>query len=87
MEETKRFESIVLKAKLTDEEVARFSVQRYRFPGVEVQARMFRQYPLGDVASHVIGYIGRMSQKDLDNLPEEEEQNYQGTTHYGQGRA
>lgn len=58
MEETKRFESIVLKAKLTDEEVARFSVQRYRFPGVEVQARMFRQYPLGDVASHVIGYIG-----------------------------
>ena len=83
MEETKRFESIVLKAKLTDEEVARFSVQRYRFPGVEVQARMFRQYPLGDVASHVIGYIGRMSQKDLDNLPEEEETNYQGTTHYG----
>ena len=83
MEETKRFESIVLKAKLTDEEVARFSVQRYRFPGVEVQARMFRQYPLGDVASHVIGYIGRMSQKDLDNLPEEEETNYHGTTHYG----
>ena len=83
MEETKRFESIVLKAKLTDEEVARFSVQRYRFPGVEVQARMFRQNPLGDVASHVIGYIGRMSQKDLDNLPEEEETNYQGTTHYG----
>ena len=83
MEETKRFESIVLKAKLTDEEVARFSVQRYRFPGVEVQACMFRQYPLGDVASHVIGYIGRMSQKDLDNLPEEEETNYQGTTHYG----
>ncbi len=83
MEEAKRFESIVLKAKLTDEEVARFTVQRYRFPGVEVQARMFRQYPLGDVASHVIGYIGRMSQKDLDNLPEEEETNYQGTTHYG----
>lgn len=83
MEEAKRFESIVLKAKLTDEEVARFTVQRYRFPGVEVQARMFRQYPLGDTASHVIGYIGRMSQKDLDNLPEEEETNYQGTTHYG----
>lgn len=83
MEEAKRFESIVLKAKLTDEEVARFSVQRYRFPGVEVQARMFRQYPMGDVASHVIGYIGRISQKDLDNLPEDEETNYQGTTHYG----
>lgn len=83
MEEAKRFESIVLKAKLTDEEVARFTVQRYRFPGVEVQARMFRQYPMGDVASHAIGYIGRISQRDLDNLPEEEETNYQGTTHYG----
>lgn len=83
MEETKRFESIVLKSKLTDEEVARFTVQRYRFPGVEVQARMFRQYPLGEVAAHAIGYIGRISQKDIDQLPEEEETNYQGTTHYG----
>ena len=83
MEEAKRFESIVLKSKLTDEEVARFTVQRYRFPGVEVQARMFRQYPLGEAAAHVIGYIGRISQKDLDNLPEEEETNYLGTTHYG----
>ena len=83
MEETKRFESIVLKSKLTDEEVARFIVQRYRFPGVEVQARMFRQYPLGEVAAHAIGYIGRISQKDIDRLPEEEETNYQGTTHYG----
>ena len=83
MEETKRFESIVLKSKLTDEEVARFTVQRYRFPGVEIQARMFRQYPLGEVAAHAIGYIGRISQKDNDRLPEEEETNYQGTTHYG----
>ncbi len=83
MEETKRFESIVLKSKLTDEEVARFTVQRYRFPGVEVQARMFRQYPLGEVAAHAIGYIGRISQKDIDRLPENEETNYQGTTHYG----
>ena len=83
MEETKRFESIVLKSKLTDEEVARFTVQRYRFPGVEIQARMFRQYPLGEVAAHAIGYIGRISQKDIDRLPEEEETNYQGTTHYG----
>ena len=83
MEETKRFESIVIKSKLSDVEVARFTVQRYRFPGVEVQARMFRQYPLGEVASHAIGYIGRISQKDMDRLPEEEETNYQGTTHYG----
>ncbi len=83
MEESKRYDSIVLKAKLSDRDVARFTVQRFRFPGVEVQARTFRQYPLGKVASHAIGYISRMSQRDIDNLDEEEAENYLGTTHYG----
>ena len=83
MEESKRYDSIVLKAKLSDTEVARFTVQRFRFPGVEVQARTFRQYPMGAVASHAIGYISRMSQHDLDNLDEDEANNYLGTTHYG----
>ncbi len=83
MEEAKRYDSIILKAKLSDQEVARFIVQRFRFPGVEVQARTFRQYPMGAVASHAIGYISRMSQHDIDNLDEEEAQNYIGTTHYG----
>ncbi|MCM1511923.1 MAG: penicillin-binding protein 2 [Oxalobacter formigenes] len=82
-EESKRFESILIRSRLTDEEVARFTVQRYRFPGVDIQARLFRQYPMGSVASHVIGYIGRMSQKDVDNLTEEDEANYRGTNYVG----
>ena len=61
LEESKNFESVPLRTRLTDEEVARFTAQRFRFPGVEVQARLFRQYPLGEVASHVIGYIGRIN--------------------------
>lgn len=82
-EESRRFESILIRSRLTDEEVARFTVQRYRFPGVDIQARLFRQYPMGGTASHVIGYIGRMSQKDVDNLAEEDEANYRGTNYVG----
>ncbi len=90
LEETKTFEGIPIRTRLTEEEIARFVGQRYRFPGVEVQARLFRQYPLGDSAAHVIGYIGRVSDKDLDRLEEREEQegvdlltNYQGTDYIG----
>jgi penicillin-binding protein 2 len=83
LEESRRFESILIRSRLTDEEVAQFIVQRYRFPGVDIQARLFRQYPMGEVASHVIGYIGRISQKDLDNLTEEDEANYRGTNYIG----
>ena len=83
LEESRRFEGILIRSRLTDEEVARFIVQRYRFPGIDIQARLFRQYPFGDLASHVIGYIGRISQKDLDNLPEEDEANYRGTNYIG----
>ena len=86
MEESRRFDSLPLRTRLSDEEVARFSVQRYRFPGVDVRARLFRQYPNGDVASHVIGYIGRINQREkeqMDNWPEEEQANYRGTEHIG----
>jgi hypothetical protein len=63
LEESRNFASVPIRTRLTDDEVARFTAQRFRFPGVEVQARLFRQYPLGEVASHVIGYIGRINQK------------------------
>ncbi|HET7098186.1 MAG TPA: hypothetical protein VFJ68_12415, partial [Casimicrobiaceae bacterium] len=56
LEESKNFESLPLRTRLTDNEVARFAVNRYRFPGVEIKARLFRQYPYGEVASHAIGY-------------------------------
>jgi penicillin-binding protein 2 len=64
--------------------VAKFAAQRYRFPGVEVKARLFRQYPLGTVASHAIGYIGRITDRDLKWIEEAEQQaNYKGTDHIG----
>ncbi len=84
LDESKNFESLPIRTRLTDEEVARFTVQRYRFPGVEIQARLFRQYPLGDAAAHVIGYIGRISQRDAANIDEmEDAANYNGTNYIG----
>lgn len=84
MEDSKNFESVPLRNKLTDEEVARFTAQRYRFPGVEVKARLFRQYPLGELGSHVIGYIGRINQAEKERLEgSEDEANYRGTSHIG----
>jgi penicillin-binding protein 2 len=84
LDEAKHFESVPIRTRLTDEEVARFTVQRYRFPGVDIQARLFRQYPLGETASHVIGYIGRVSRKDAENIAEMEDSgNYLGTDYIG----
>ncbi len=83
-EESKNFESVPIRTRLTDEEVARFTVQRFRFPGVEIQARLFRQYPMGDVAAHVIGFIGRINQKDAQKIEEmEDSANYSGTDYIG----
>jgi penicillin-binding protein 2 len=84
LEESKSFAGVPLRSRLTDDEVARFSAQRFRFPGVEVQARLFRQYPLGEVASHVIGYIGRINTAEADLLEAgEDAANYSGTDHLG----
>lgn len=84
MDEAKNFESIPIRTRLSDEEVARFTANRYRFPGVDVKARLFRQYPLGSLASHALGYIGRITDRDLEWIGEkEEEANYRGTEHIG----
>ena len=64
LEDSKSFESLPVRTKLTDEEVARFMAQRFRFPGVDVRARLFRHYPLGETGSHLIGYIGRINQAE-----------------------
>ncbi|MDE2427526.1 MAG: penicillin-binding protein 2 [Burkholderiales bacterium] len=84
LEDSKNFESLPIRTRLSDEEVARFTAQRFRFPGVDIKARLFRQYPQGDVASHVIGYIGRISQKDADAIDDmEDSSNYNGTDYIG----
>ena len=86
MEESKRFDSLPIRTRLNDAEVARFAAQRYRFPGVEVQARLFRTYPLGETASHVVGYIGRINQREkelMEDWPDEELANYRGTSYMG----
>ena len=84
MEESKSFESLPIRTRLTDEEVARFAAQRYRFPGVDIQARLFRQYPLGQTASHMIGYIGRVNKREAEKLEESEDAaNYRGTEYIG----
>jgi penicillin-binding protein 2 len=84
LEESKNFSSVPLRTRLTDDEVARFTAQRFRFPGVEVQARLFRQYPLGEIASHVIGYIGRINQDEAKAFEASDDAaNYNGTDHVG----
>ncbi|MFZ6712095.1 penicillin-binding protein 2 [Undibacterium sp. TC9W] len=84
LEDSKSFESLPIRTRLTDDEVARFTAQRFRFPGVDIQARLFRQYPQGDSASHVIGYIGRISPKDAEIIDEmDDAANYNGTDYIG----
>ncbi len=85
-EESHSFDSLPIRTRLTDEEVARFTVQRYRFPGVDVRARLLRQYPNGETASHVIGYIGRINQREKESIAdwaEEDQANYRGTEYIG----
>ena len=84
MEESKNFESLPIRTRLTDAEVARFAAQRFRFPGVEIKARLFRNYPYGELASHVIGYIGRINQAEKEKIEDSEDQaNYRGTEYIG----
>lgn len=85
-EETKGIESLPIRTRLTDEEVAKFAAQRFRFPGVEIKARLFRNYPWGELASHVIGYIGRINQaekKVIEEWSDEDIANYRGTEYIG----
>src|SRR3954470_13785846 len=71
LQETRNAESLPIRTRLSDEEVARFVVNRYRFEGVELRARLFRQYPFGDVGSHVLGYLGRVTTQDQQRFEDE----------------
>jgi penicillin-binding protein 2 len=74
------FQSVPLRFRLSEEEVARISVNRHRFPGADVQARLTRSYPLGASAVHLLGYVGSMNEEDLQSVDAAE---YRGTTHIG----
>ncbi len=85
-EELKGADSLPIRTKLSDEEVARFTAQRFRFPGIEVKARLFRSYPLGETGSHLLGYIGRINPAEklaMEDWDEAEQGNYKGTEYIG----
>ena len=83
-EESKNFESLPIRTRLTDEEVARFAAQRFRFPGVDIKARLFRSYPHGELGSHVVGYIGRINAQEKEAIDgSDSEGNYRGTDYIG----
>ena len=84
VDESKSIDSVPIRNRLTDEEVARFAAQRHRFPGVEIRARLFRNYPYEQLASHVIGYIGRINTSEKAKIEESEDAgNYRGTEYIG----
>ncbi|MCE7914857.1 MAG: penicillin-binding protein 2 [Nitrosomonas sp. PRO4] len=84
MKESKRFKSLPLRNRLSDVEIATFATNRYRFPGVEIKARIFRQYPQREIVSHVIGYISRINDQDLEQLEVSNElNNYRGSQYIG----
>jgi penicillin-binding protein 2 len=83
-DEARNFESLPIRTRLTDEEVARFAAQRFRFPGVDIKARLFRSYPHGELGSHVVGYIGRINAKEKERIEgTDDEGNYRGTDYIG----
>jgi penicillin-binding protein 2 len=83
-DDTKNSEWLPLKTRLTDEEVAKIAANRYRFEGVDVKARLFRNYPLGETASHVIGFIGRISPDEKRKIDDGGNSSlYAGSTHIG----
>jgi len=76
----RRFDSIPIRVRLDAEEVARLSANRHRFPGVEIEAKLLRHYPLEDKTAHVVGYVGRINEQELQTI---DASSYSGTTHIG----
>lgn len=82
--ESHNFETLVIRSHLSDEEVARFAAQQYRFPAVEIKARLFRDYPFGEKTSHLIGYIGRINDTEVSQLEQSDlAANYRGSDYIG----
>ena len=83
-EDSRNFDSLPIRSRLTEEEVAKFAAQRYRFAGVDVKARLFRSYPQGEAGAHIIGYIGRINQREKERIDDSDDAaNYRGTEYIG----
>jgi penicillin-binding protein 2 len=80
LQQQRRFQPATLRFRLSEVEVARLAVNRHRFPGVDVQARLVRYYPQASLAAHAVGYVGRISEKDAEDI---DAANYAATTHIG----
>ncbi|HAS64123.1 MAG TPA: penicillin-binding protein 2 [Vibrio sp.] len=82
--QTRRFKSVPILNQLTEEQVAKFSVNQHNFPGVAVNANLKRHYPFGEILTHVIGYVSRINDRDMQRLVrEEKDANYQATRDIG----
>lgn len=77
------FEAIPIRYGLTEEEIARLAVNEYRLEGVEINAQLVRHYPKGKLFSHVLGYVGRISQADLAQFDNDQHKRYSGTHSIG----
>ena len=80
LKQSRRFDSVPLKLRLTEDEIDRFAVNRWRFPGVDVVPYLTRRYPLGALFAHVVGYVSRIDADDLNRLDPDR---YKGTSHVG----
>ena len=80
LQQSRRFDSVPLKMHLTEDEIDRFAVNRWRFPGVDVVPYLTRRYPLGGLFAHVVGYVSRIDADDLERLDPDR---YKGTSHIG----
>ena len=81
---TRRFKSQVLKARLDETEVAKFSVNQHKFPGFSIEARLARSYPFGDTLTHALGYVAKLNRKELNKLTQEDQAtNYRATHDIG----
>ena len=84
LKERRNFETLIIRNRLSDDEVARFAAQQYRFPGVEIKARLYRDYPFGEEMAHLVGHIGRINQADLERLEASDQAgNYRGSDYIG----
>lgn len=80
LKQHRRFDEIPLKLRLSEEEVARFTENQHRLPGVFVKARLMRHYPFGEIFSHVIGYVGRINAQELSSI---DQVNYSASHYIG----